>query len=319
MFFRALFYITLGLSLSSTNVRAAFPDRAINLVVAYGAGTTDSTARALAPVLSRQLGGVEVRVTDVPGAGGEFGFSALAEAPSDGYTIGFLNLPAAVTIPIERNTRFTIDSFDPLVGVVVDPSVWSVRADGPLTRVTALLAAARERPGTVTVATSGVGSDDHLSLIRVQKLARVKLVHVPFTGSDAAARAVLDGKIAVVAQNLAEALRLRETGRLRILAVMSRERSPEAPDVPTFKELGLNVEMASTRVVAAPRGLAPDVRGRLVDALARAIVDPDFVVADGDTARLRVMSAEESRELPDLVRSLDRELRERWVEEPWNG
>jgi len=297
---------------------AAYPDRPIKLIVAYGTGPTDSLARALAPVLARRIAPeAKVEVVGIPGAGGENGFTAIAEAVPDGYTIGFLNLPSVATIPIERHARFDLDRFDPLLRVVADPCVWSVRSDAPFKTLNELLAHAARRPGGVTIGTTGVGSDDHLTILRMQKLAGVKFVHVPFIGGESVTRAMLDGKINVAAQNMAEALSVRRNGTLRVLGVMSGERWAIAPDVPTFKERGYPLSMSATRGVVAPKGLPPNVRAVLVEALSESVTDPEFhrFAVDPGTA-LPLDIGDPAAYARDLAAAAA-EYRALWADAPW--
>jgi len=316
---RVVIPIIAALTVLSGAASAAYPERPIKLIVAYGAGSTDSTARALAPVLARRIApGARVDVVGIPGAGGENGFTAIAEAQPDGYTIGFVNLPSVVTIPIERNARYNPNRFDPLLRVVVDPCVWSVRSDAPFASLKDLLAEAARNPNTLTIGSSGFGSDDHLSILRMRKLAGAKLVHVPFAGGEPVTRAVMDGKITVAAQNLGEASNVRQNGgALRVLGVMSAERWAIAPDVPTFREQGYAVSMSAMRGVVAPRGLPPVVRAALIEALTESVTDPEFYrfAVDPKTTILLDIgdSAAFVRDLGDAAV----EYRALWADNPW--
>uniref|UniRef100_UPI0005B28C73 Bug family tripartite tricarboxylate transporter substrate binding protein n=1 Tax=Methylobacterium sp. B34 TaxID=95563 RepID=UPI0005B28C73 len=158
-----------GLILSagaSPALQAAYPEKPITMIVAYGAGgSTDVTARMLAPYIERNLGGARIVVLNRPGAGGEIGFAAIADAAPDGYTIGFINTPNLITIPIERQARYGLDRLDPLVNVIDDPGVMTVRADSPFHTVADVVNHAKANPRTLTVGTTGIGSDDHLAMV----------------------------------------------------------------------------------------------------------------------------------------------------------
>src|SRR5215210_9068841 len=122
------------------------PDRSITMIVAYAAGGgTDTAARTLARFMERDLG-QPVVITNRPGAGGEIGFSELARAKPDGYTIGFTNTPTIVTIPIERQARFKLEDFTPIANIVDDPGGIWVLADSPWQTLADLLAAAKKAP-----------------------------------------------------------------------------------------------------------------------------------------------------------------------------
>lgn len=298
--------------------QAAYPEKPITMVVAYDAGgSTDVTARMLAPFIEKYLGGGRIEVVNKPGAGGEIGFAALADAAPDGYTIGFINSPNVITIPIERQARFNIDRLDPLVNVVDDPSVWTVHADSPFKTVKDVIDFAAVNPNSVTVGTTGVGSDDQLAMLVVQRQAKVQFTHVPFSGSAANQKAMIAKKIQICAQNLGEGLRAMQTEPVRVLGVMSAERWKAAPDLPTYKEQGYPALMASLRGFAAPKGLPPEIRTKLVDAMLAAAKDPDFVAkaeAKETFQPLRVLNSEQfSAEL----KQIDTDMRKLWAEQPW--
>jgi len=299
--------------------QAAYPDKPISLIVAYGAkGSTDVTARAIAPIIARKLGpDAKVEVVNKAGAGGEFGFAMVAEAAPDGYTIGFINTPNVITIPIERQARYTLDKLDPLANIVDDPSVWTVLAAAPQNTLPALIAAAKAAPNKFTAGSTGVGSDDHLAILKAQKASDTKFVHVPFASSEVNHAAMLAGKISICGENLGEAIRMSQTDPIRILGVMSAKRWDAAPDVPTFKEQGANVIMASMRGIAAPKGLPPDIREKLVKAILDAAADPEFVALAGDPKSyqpLRVLGSDDfAKELKDG----EAEFRALWKDDPW--
>jgi tripartite-type tricarboxylate transporter receptor subunit TctC len=258
---------------------AAYPEQPIKMIVAYSAGGgTDLVARLLAQTMQKYLGpGATVVVVNRPGAGGAIGFSELASARPDGYTIGFINTPNVLTIPIERKSSFHWQNYDLLGNIVDDPGNFSVHADTPIKSMSDLLAYAKANPEKVTYGSTGVGSDDHLAALMVEREAGVKLTHVPFKGSAEVHNAIASKQIMVAAMNIGEALQYQKGGTpLRHLGQMSEKRSSLAPQVPTFKEQGINVIMASLRGVAAPKGLPAPVREQLVQAVQKAVADPDF-------------------------------------------
>ncbi|OYD82712.1 Bug family tripartite tricarboxylate transporter substrate binding protein [Azospirillum brasilense] len=307
-----------ALLLGATAAQAAYPDKPITMIVAYGAGgSTDVTARMLAPFIEKYLGGgARIVVMNRGGAGGEIGFAAIADATPDGYTIGFINTPNVVTIPIERNARFTLDRLDPLVNIVDDPGIMTVHGDSPYKTVEDLVAQAKANPNTITLGSTGVGSDDHLGMLLLQRQANVRFTHVPFPGSAENYRSMLGRHTQICGQNLGEGLRGKAGGdNIRILGVMSTQRWDMAPDLPTFKELGYNITMASLRGVGAPKGLPPEIRAKLVEAVTKAANDPDFQSKARDTYQpLRILDSEAfSAELKEL----DGDFRNLWREFPW--
>jgi tripartite-type tricarboxylate transporter receptor subunit TctC len=297
---------------------AAYPEQPINMIVAYApGGGTDLVARAIAPYIERYLGdGARILVVNRPGAGGEIGFAALAAAAPDGYTIGFVNTPNLLTTPIERKTAFTWKSFDLLGNLVDDPGNFAVHAESPFKNLADLAAYAKANPNAVSVGTTGTGSDDHLAMLMFEKIAGVKMNHIPFKGA-ADVRTALAGKqIVVGAINVGEALQYAKGGSpMRNLGQMSATRTVLAPDLPTFKEQGFDMEMASLRGMAAPKGLPAAIRERLIKAVERAVADPAFQAqAAKFYAPLRYLPpAKYEAEL----REAEAQFRQLWKEIPW--
>ena len=267
-----------GLSLG-LSAYAAYPDKPITMIVSYApGGGTDLTARAIAPYIEKYLGNsARIIILNKSGAGGAIGFAQLAASPADGYTIGMINTPNVLTIPIERKSDFHWQRYDLLGNLVDDPDGFSVHTDDPIKNLKDLAAYAKAHPGDVTVGTTGAGSDDHLAMLQFERAADVKLNHIPFKGA-ADVRTALAGKqIKVAAINIGEAMQAIKGGTpMRNLGSMSATRSSMAPDLPTFKEQGYDIELASLRGLAAPKGLPPDVRDALVKAVAQATNDPEF-------------------------------------------
>ena len=267
-----------GLSLG-LSAYAAYPDKPITMIVSYApGGGTDLTARAIAPYIEKYLGNnARIIILNKSGAGGAIGFAQLAASPADGYTIGMINTPNVLTIPIERKSDFHWQRYDLLGNLVDDPDGFSVHSDDPIKNLKDLATYAKAHPGDVTVGTTGAGSDDHLAMLQFERAADVKLNHIPFKGA-ADVRTALAGKqIKVAAINIGEAMQAIKGGTpMRNLGSMSATRSSMAPDLPTFKEQGYDIELASLRGLAAPKGLPPDVRDALVKAVAQATNDPEF-------------------------------------------
>ena len=234
-----------------------------------------------------------------PGANGEIGFTALADAHPDGYTIGFINTPALQTNVIERQTKDKPDSFDPLVKIIDDPGAFVVHEGSEIKTLKDLQEAAKAAPNAITVGSTGVGSDDHLAMLLFQRIADVKLTHAPFPGSAPNKTALLGRHIAMSAVNIGEA----------------KQAGEGAPDVPTFKEQGFDVISSSLRGIAAPKGLPPEVKQKLVDAILKAANDPEFQEkARQSYAPLRVLPPEQ---YAAEIKAMDEELRELWKASPW--
>jgi tripartite-type tricarboxylate transporter receptor subunit TctC len=252
-----------------------FPERPIEIMVGFVAGGgTDLDARSYGRALEKRLGGTVV-INNRPGAGGELALAATARAKPDGHTLGTTNYPGMITIPIERKAQFTLDDFAPIANLVSDPSAITVRADSPWRRLEELIAAARKDPEKITYASPGVGSDDHLQLVLLEAVTGIKMTHVVFQGDPQLRTALLGGQVDCMGLNLGAVLQNPE--KFRILSQAGASRSRFAQDIPTLRELGLPVEMASQRGVVAPAGLPPAILAQLREATAEIARDPEFV------------------------------------------
>jgi len=297
---------------------AAYPEQPIKMIVAYGAGGgTDIVARVMAPYIAKYLGNnASIVVVNRPGAGGGIGFTEVANAPADGYTIGFINTPNVLTIPIERKANFHWQGFDLLGNVIDDPGNFSVHADSPIQNLKDLVAYAKSNPGAVSYGTTGIGSDDHLAAMMFERAAGVKLTHVPFKGAAEVHNAVASKQIFMAAMNIGEALQYAKGGSpLRQLGQMSTSRTNLAPAIPTFKEQGYDIVMASLRGIAAPKGLPPALREQLVNAVQKAAADPEFQAkAANYFAPLRYLPP--ARYEVEL-REAETGFRQLWKDMPW--
>jgi len=297
--------------------RAAWPERPLQLIVPFAAGGgTDISARTMAQFLERELG-QPVVVQNRPGAGGEIGLSAIADARPDGYTIGIINTPGIVTIPIERTPRWSLASFTFIAGVVEDPTTFAVHPESPIRGITDLVAAAKAKPGEVTVGTQGVGSAGHISTLLLEQAAGIRFECVSYAGSAPAAVALLRRDIQVTTASLGESLTFAQQQPWRVLGLMSSARSEFAPDVPTFKEAGYDIRGGSLRGIGAPRGVADDVVRRLAGAIGNVLRHPEFRETSARTFQpLRFL---DSRDYLAYLQDADAAHRALWRMRPWNS
>jgi tripartite-type tricarboxylate transporter receptor subunit TctC len=301
---------------AAARAQAPWPDRPISMIVAFPAGGgTDVAARLLAKVMERILG-ASIVVVNRPGAAGGIGFAELARARPDGHTIGFINTPTIMTIPIERpDARFTLDDFAPVANVVDDPSAVWVRPNSPFKNVADIVAAAKRAPGTVSYGTSGVGSDDHLAILALERATGTKFLHIPFAGGAPVRTATVSGQIDLAVVNIGEGISDGRQGLLRPLGVMGPQRWEGAPEVPTFREQGFDIIESSMRGLAAPAAVPRPILDRLASVTRQAMQDPEFV--DGATKLLlplRYLDPDAYR--AELVR-LNQGLKALWAQHPW--
>ncbi len=302
----------------SSGAQAQYPNKPITMIIAYApGGGTDLVGRLIAPYIEKYLGNdARIIVSNKGGAGGGIGFAEIAKAAPDGYTIGFLNTPNLISIPIERQSSFHWKDYDLVGNLIDDPGAFTVNAKSEFKTLKDLAAYAKANPGKVTVGSTGVGSDDHLAMLFFEKAAGVKLTHVPYKGSGETRAAVVSGQLVVGAINVGEALAYMKGGSpMRMLGQMSFKRTVLAPDTPTFAEQGYNIESASLRGLAAPKGLPPEIREKLVKAVAQAAADPEYIKKAGELfAPIRYLApAEYAKELA----ATENMLQKLWKEMPW--
>nr|WP_245392455.1 tripartite tricarboxylate transporter substrate binding protein [Salinicola endophyticus] len=305
-----------ALMLTPLSAMADYPERAVQMIVAYSAGGgTDIAARTLVPYIEKALG-TDITVINRPGAGGEVGFTALAHAQPDGYTIGFINTPNVLTIPIERKTRYTLSDFQPVASVVDDPDGFNVGPESPFASLADLVDYAKQHPGAITYGTTGVGSDDHLAALALQRLAGIEMTHVPFPGAADVRQALMGGHIDLGIFNIGEAASDVKAGRVRMLAQAAAQRSKELPEVPTTAEAGYPLTIGSNRGIAVPAGVPAPIVEKLSSAIETAMQDESF----------RQAAAQQSLPLdyqdPATYQKTLEELQVRfqalWKESPWS-
>jgi len=292
-----------------------YPDRPITMIVAYAAGGgTDTAARTLARFMEKALGQAVV-VVNRPGAGGEIGFAELARAKPDGYTIGFTNTPAIITVPIERTARFKLDDFAPIANIVDDPGGIWVLADAPYRSLADLVAAARAAPGALAYGTTGVGSDDHLAMLALERQTGTSFLHVPFAGSAQVRTALLSKQLPIAVVNMGEGITDFRNGVQRPLAQLGPQRWPVLAEVPTAREQGFDVVEGSMRGVAAPAGVPRAVLDRLAAAVHGVVDDPEFQKAAAQQSLpLRFLGPDAYR--AELV-ALRTQYEKLWAQHPW--
>jgi tripartite-type tricarboxylate transporter receptor subunit TctC len=269
-----------GANAGATNASAGdFPKKGktIDLVVAFSSGgAVDTAARLIQPILEKELG-TNVEVINKPGAGGQIGYTQLTSAKPDGYTIGATGSPSVVVSPLDpaRGAKYTRDSFQPLGRQVIDPTVIAVQPDSPYTTLKELLDAAKANPKSLTASTTGLQTGEHFALAQIQENTGSEFAPVHFSeGASQATTAFLGKHVDVLVANVSDVTDLTKQGKARVLGVMTSERAPSLPDVPTFKEAGYDLEAGTVRGYSAPAGLPDEVATKLEAAIKTAIEDP---------------------------------------------
>ncbi|MDQ0070792.1 tripartite-type tricarboxylate transporter receptor subunit TctC [Variovorax boronicumulans] len=264
--------LALGASLS-VSAADAYPSKPVKILVGYSAGgAVDAIARSVGQRMATVLG-QPVVVENKPGAGTNIAIKSLTSSAPDGYTLLLAANALAVNPSMYQPAPYDLDrDFTPISMVGRVPVVFAVREGSPIKTLPELVAAAKAKPGGVTVATPGNGATPHLAMELFQHTAGLKLSHVPYKGGAQAITDVLGGHVDVVAVNALEVLPLVKGGKLKVLAVMSTERSAVLPGVPTVAESGYpGFEASVWYGFVAPAGLPAPVLATLHDAVQKAI------------------------------------------------
>ncbi len=290
------------------------PERPVEILVGFApGGGTDLDARSYGAAMERFLG-VPFVVTNRAGAGGEVALGAVARARPDGLTLGTTNMPGLLTIPIERTAQFKLSDFAPLGSLVTDPSAMTVHAQSPLRSLADIIARAREAPDVLTFASPGVGTDDHLQLVLLMALTGISITNVVYAGDAPMRTALLSRQVDISGLNLGASAANSENTRILVQAGAARSRF--APDVPTFKELGLNIEMASERGIVAPAATPPAVLARLREATAAVAQDAQF--KQQLEQRFTELAYEPALPWFERLASREADFRRIWQNSPWN-
>jgi tripartite-type tricarboxylate transporter receptor subunit TctC len=252
---------------------AAYPDRPVKLIVPWAAGgDTDAIFRPFGQQLQKHLGATVV-IANVTGASGTAGAREAKGSPPDGYTIYAVH-------DYIHSTYYTgvadvaYTDFEPICSVSNTPSVLTASPKTKWTSWQELLADAKARPGQITVGAT-LGSTSHFFPALIEKAAGIKFKYVPYEGLAPRMNAILGGHIDLTDSNLTQKGKVT-AGELKFLAIATDKRLPDAPNVPTLKELGVNVVFAVTRGLMVPKGTPADVLAKLEGACQKATSEAKF-------------------------------------------
>ena len=257
-------------------VQAQMPNKPITLIVPFAAGgNLDIVGRLIAPGLAKQLGQTVV-VQNKPGAGGVVGATELSRAEADG-TVLLVSTPNAITVaPKMIQTQYTLDSFA-AVGLISSTSLLMVTRteQNKFNDFASFVAYAKANPGAVSIANSGIGTSNHIAIMQLQIMAGIELNVITYKGSGPANIDLLGGQVDVSIDQLSSAIPHVKSGRARALMVVSPERDPLVPDVPSAKELGLSrLDVNTTAGLLAPGKTPAATLALLNAALNKTLADP---------------------------------------------
>ncbi len=284
---------------STTAVIAAdFPDKPVTMIVAYSpGGGNDTVARLMAQHIEPYLG-TRMVVENQAGAGGQVGFTRLARAKNDGYTIGLLSAPSIFMIELLRDgVAFSQKDFQPIANIQSDPILLAVNADSDIADFAALKSEIESKPGSVNIAGDGPQSNVHLQAAAFEETLGTDINFVSYAGSGPSATALLSNEVRAALLTASSALQFVNSSKIRALGVFSPERHPNLPDVPTMTELtGEKMPGVGTAIrgVVGPAGIDSGRVAQLSSAFEQLLQDKAFIEAANNAGiMLTYMDADE--------------------------
>jgi len=293
---------------AKSDAAAAYPSHPVRLVVPVPpGGSSDGVARIVAQKLG-DTWGQQIIVDNRAGAAEIIGTDIVAKANPDGYTLLLVSLRHSVNPSLLKLPYDTVKDFDPITMTGAAGNVLVVNAKTALKSVNELIALARQKPGELTFASSGIGGAPHLTGEFFALQTGIKLTHIAYKGGGPAIIDLLGGNVIMSFASMTLSLPFVKAGRLRPLAVSSKDRSAQLPDVPTMMEAGVpNVQVRDWQGILAPRGTPRPIVDKLAIEIARALKRPDT------QERLAAMGFEVIAAAPEEFRKvIDSEMR-RWA------
>jgi tripartite-type tricarboxylate transporter receptor subunit TctC len=296
------------------SARAEYPERQITLVACFPAGGgTDIAARLINTQLGEALG-KPVIVENRGGASGSIGTAAVARAAPDGYTLLICSSAFVVNPSLYAKVSYDpFKDFAPIMVIGASPNVFVVPAQSEIKSMAEFLAKAKANPGKMNWTSPGAGTTPHLAGEVIKQRLGIEMQHIPFAGAGPATNAVIAGQVDLYTANLGSLVGHIEGGKMRPLAMTSKQRWPGYPNVPTLEEAGIkDAESDTFQAVFAPAGTPKPVVDRLAKELAAILARPDIkeefakiglpVVAEGpDAFRARI-----AKEVPMYKEIIDK-------------
>lgn len=281
----------------------AFPTKTMTIVCPYGAGGGTDLALQILAECGKDTFGQTINVENKTGGSGTVGLTEALNAAADGYTLGtcsvdLITLPLLSLAPAET----TRDAFDPICVINGEPAAIIIRADSRWNTIQDILAEAKEKPGAVQLANSGMGNIWHLTAIGIELETGASFNHVPFDGAASALTAVLGGHVDAVTCSAAEAASNIASGELKVLAVANTERLEAYPDVPTFQEVGVDLTIVALRGLCVNKDPPDDVKKALCDGFEK-VINSDACREKIEAANMTYMplNAQETNDILDSM------------------
>jgi tripartite-type tricarboxylate transporter receptor subunit TctC len=256
---------------------ANYPNRPVHIIVCVPAGGgVDTVTRYIAEGMEKRLG-QPVVVENRAGAGGNIGAEVVFKSDPDGYTL-LASQPAPITVNplLYKHIAFDPTKFEPVAIMTIIPNVLLVREDFPAKTAQEFMAYAKANPGKINYASQGIGTTSHLTAALLERLAGIQLQHVPYKGTAPALTDLISGHVDMMFSELASAKKFSDAGRARILAVATKERLPQLPNVPTFEEIGVKgFESITWNAISAPPKTPRAIVAKLNEAIEDVLASPE--------------------------------------------
>ncbi|MFT4265657.1 MAG: tripartite tricarboxylate transporter substrate binding protein BugE [Xenophilus sp.] len=293
----ALAGVTALAALVSSTARAeGYPDKPIELQVPFApGGTTDIVARVIAEPLGKTLG-QPVVVVNKAGGGGVVGAYETARAAPDGYKLGVATVSSTAANPaINPKTPYNpVADFTPIINIAATPNIIAVNPGFPAKDYAGFIAELKKSPGKYSYASSGTGGIGHLLMELYKSLTNTFVTHIPYRGAGPALNDVVAGQVPIMFDNLPSTMPFIKSGRLVPIVVAAPQRLKELPNVPTFKEVGLEpVNRMAYYGILGPKGLPKEVVDRISAGTRKALEDPAVRKRIEDTGSLIVANTPE--------------------------
>jgi tripartite-type tricarboxylate transporter receptor subunit TctC len=271
-----------------------YPTRPVRLMVPFPpGGATDIVGRIVLQKLSERLG-QQFFIENIAGAGGNIGMTAAARAPHDGYTVLLASSSIVVNPSLYKSIPFDIDKdFIPVTKAGASPNSWEVNAEFPARTMKELIELMKASPGKYSVASPGAGTTPSLAIEMLKQALEVNFVTVPFAGGAPLAQSLLGGFTPISCNAISSTMALIQAGKVRALALTSKQRLETLPDVPTLNELGIKDQESETMVgVFVPAGTSQAIVNLLQKEIAAIVHMPDVkqrlleaaTIPDGDSS-----------------------------------